>query len=46
MRERVLKEAAERSAQDVQSFVAPQTEADQGQALLNAVRKMHPKGGE
>ena len=46
MRERVLKEAAERNAQDVQSFVAPQTEADQGQALLNAVRKMHPRGGE
>ena len=46
LRERVLKEAAGRDAQDVQSFVAPQAEADQGQALLNAVRKMHPKGGE
>jgi signal peptide peptidase SppA len=46
LREKVLREAAECDAQDVQSFTAPQTEADQGQALLKAVRKMHPKGGE
>jgi len=46
LRERVLREAAERDAQDVQSFVAPRQEADQGQALLKAVRNMHPKGGE
>jgi hypothetical protein len=46
LREKVLKEAAERDAQDVQSFTAPQTEADQGQSLLKAVRQMHPRGGE
>jgi signal peptide peptidase SppA len=46
LRERVLKEAAERDTQDVQSFVAPHIEADQGQALLKAVQKLHPKGGE
>jgi signal peptide peptidase SppA len=46
LRERVLREAAERDNQDVQSFAAPQPESDQGQALLKAVRKMHPKGGE
>ncbi len=48
LREKILKEASELNAQDVQSFVphAQQPEADQGQALLNAVRKMHPKRGE
>jgi signal peptide peptidase SppA len=47
LRERVLKDAAERDTQDVQSFVAPQAGSDaQGQSLLRAVQKLHPKGGE
>lgn len=47
LRERVLKEAAERDTQDVQSFVTPHSEPEaQGQSLLRAVQKLHPKGGE
>jgi signal peptide peptidase SppA len=47
LRERVLKEAAERDTADVHSFVAPQAGSDaQGQSLLRAVQKLHPKGGE
>jgi signal peptide peptidase SppA len=47
LRERVLREAAERDTQDVQNFVDPHSEADaQGETLLKAVKKLHPKGGE